>query len=370
MGKNTIEQCKKYGFALLMGITPILSVGLMVCEDWFNTRTAFSDHGYNWVGLIFASVILFLLFAWIVWLNWKVTRHSSLYYFSYLVIVVDVSFWLLPALIVTGSPRLRKEHMPVPDGFSVMLWCVSFAVAGFIVSCGKVHRRASSYAALRIAYGWYGMLLCMGAACAASVLGAESTVRRVVVIAALVIMIVCFLYMVQGLMLRYGTTVLNRTSELLWAMHLRRRQFSDGEVQAASCFAGLKRGVFSPVQDKQPALDAWSLDMRHELGRYVKAHHPRAHWRLVSGLFGIGVIGVLVWNAVQVDWGNLRTLYEMLHSWVVKTGFKPYEIAGMVAVATSCVAIPYNIWAYYLDALGRIHRYFKHHPQGTQVSKI
>lgn len=370
MNKFIKGKGSNYSFAVMMGVSLILPIGFMEYRDWFNARTAFSDPGYDWTGFIFGIVAFFLLLTWIVWLNWKDARHGLLYLLSYFVIVMDVLLCLLPVLIVSGSPRPSKEHVLVPNDFSAMLWCVSFAVAGFVVSHGKLHRRASSYAALRIAYGWYGMLLCMGAACAASVLGVGSTVRRVVVIAALAVMIVCFLYMIQGLMLRYGTTMLNRASEMLWAMHLRRRQFSDEEVQVGSCFAGLKQGGFSPVQDKQPVLDAWSSDMRHELGSYVKARRPRPHWRLVSGFFGMGIVAVLVWNAVQVDWGNLHILYEILHKWVAKTGFKPYQIAGMVAVAASCVAIPYNVWAYYLDALGRVHRYFKHHPLGTQVSKI
>ncbi|PAU67145.1 hypothetical protein B1400_1708 [Bifidobacterium italicum] len=356
-------------FVAGMAAMIVLSIMLMECCDWFGAGSALSDEGYNWGGFLFLACLISCGILVAVLRNWKETEHSACYLLAYFIMVMDISFWVMPPLIVSCSPKIGGQHMPVPDNVSAMSWSVSFAVAGFIVSCGKIRRRASSYAALRIAYGWYGMLLCLGAACAASALGAESDMRRVIVIAALAVMIVCFLYMIQGLMLRYGTAVLNRTSEMLWAMHLRRRQFSDWEIQAGSCFAGLEHGSFSSMLDENPTLDAWSLDLRHELGNYLKGRRSHAPLRWIPELFGLSVVVLFIWNVMQLDWGNMRNLYAILHEWVKSTGLRPYEIAMAIAVAASCVAIPYNVWAYYLDTLRRLRRYFKHHPPAVHAPK-
>ena len=337
--------------------------GFAYWANWWNMRASTQYIADSWGSLLVLFILPCCLFG-VVSHRYRFYRQGFFFEVAYLIAVWDgFSFNMYVWLF-----HVRETAPSVPylvEG----LWLLSCAGSALVLVIHAT-QDSESVNALRIALGLCGIALFFGVAGLILGCGISLGVRRIVSVLLFVELAIACLCLLQGIMLRPRCAgVLLALCGRFWGMHLQRVQFGKSET-TDSMYLGVlgKDGSFPDIKVEDPRLNKWDASVREELHRYVKQRKPQIIGRITSDALGIGFLFLIAREVMtkDADWifdlaGRFQRLTEFLH---VSTG----EIIVTLLMLLLICATMCNFYAFYLNSLRRVDRYFKLHPSDGEGS--
>ncbi|MEY8564351.1 hypothetical protein AALA48_06330 [Bifidobacterium pseudolongum] len=349
---------------LIVALEVSVVYGVAFIGNWWGIQDLIPTMNVkNWLMLFIAYAIPYALFLLLWGKRCLFFGYGFLLSVSYLIVVWDTaSFSVYVWCFGVLDDRGGEPNLPIP--YLVQgLWLVSLALCAVVLKVYSTHD-AKSVRSLRVVLGFCGIPLAFGLG--SLVLAAELSVglRRILGVFLLLLMLVAFMCLVQGIMLLpFWVNILTALCARIWGMHLQRRQFGREEVAMGMYFGGMHSDfTYLDSSESNSDLNKWGSAMRREVHQYSKQRRPRPLMRLTSGALGIGLLVLVVREIASKDSGWIGEIPRLIQ-WVRDS----LHVSDMELVVSAflllliCI-ISYNVHRFYLDYLERIDRYFHNHP--------